>query len=237
MFFNKKEKNNTSIDRMDNSMYNIYRSNNFYGMFYINTKKYLIISSLIYLFLSNFWLGFFIIFFINLTKWKSVNRADKWKKNLLKKNDIIKEEFSSEIWWCRAELNIYDTYGSIIKDFESIIRYSNNLQYFDFINHGIFSKSQINILNNQKFKNLKKNSIKGQLKTLKTEDLKLINKVKKSQLIYFKTNILKYINNNYNIILLLNKVNFYKKNNFIFFNFNNYNFKVIWWNWFKKIIK
>lgn len=237
MFFNKKESNN-SIDRMDNSIYNIYRSNNFYGMFYINTKKYLVISSLIYLFLSIFWIGFLVLLFINLTKWKNINRADKWKKTLLKKNDIIKEEFSSEVWWCRAELNIYDAYGSVIKDFESMIKYSNNLQYYDFINHGFFLKTEVNFINNKIIKNIKKTSPhKDSLKVINKKDTDLINKIKKHQLVYFKSNILRYIDNNYSIILLLKNLNYYNNHSFVFFNYNNYNFKIVWWNWFKQIIK
>ena len=70
------------------------------------------------------------------------------KKNVLKKNEIIKDEFFNETWWCRAELNIFDFYGYIIKDFDSLIKYSNLLLYYDFIDHGIFLKNENNILNN-----------------------------------------------------------------------------------------
>lgn len=243
MFFKKKDTIN-STDRMDNSVYNTYKHINFYGMFCIKTKRYFIFSSLVLFFFCFYWLGFVIILLCNWIQWEGENRANKWDKTALKRNDIIKEEFTHEIWWCRSELNIFNLSGSVIKDFSSFIQYSNQLFYYDFINNGLFYKSNIQTLNNKycylfvnKYVYNKKYNNINKIK-LKKKDYIILSNINKTQLLFTKNNMKNYLKNNINIINYLNSKLIYKSYpEFIFINNNKFSFKNTWWSWLNKIIK
>lgn len=210
-------------------------------MFYVHTKRYLIISSFIYLYLSAFSFIFIILLFCNFIKWKNNIRGERAKKNLLKKNEIIKEEFDNELWWYRAELNIKDIYGLVIKDFNSIINYSNLLVYYNFSNCIIFNYENNIIFNNQ-FNFLKKKNYnkKKNLKIIENLNNNYLLNINKHNLIYSKKNVKNYLKNYYKInkfIVLNNNVN---KNlnikyiNILYLRLNN-NYKNNWWTWYKYI--
>lgn len=203
-------------------------------MFYINTWKYLILSSIIYLYLMKFSLIFFILLISNIIKWKNNIKAEKANKNLLKKNEIMKLEFDNEFWWYRAELNIKDIYGYLIKDINSIINYSNLLLYYNFFNCIIFNYEDKHILNtNNKIINIKKYNLNKKLnwnKNLYINDLNIINKY---DLIYSKRNIKNYLNKLYKINIYLTNLNIINYKNIIIINEFNNNYKNNWWAWFK----
>lgn len=226
MFFYNTQFN--SIDRLENSNNNLNSQINYFGMFFINTKKYFIVTSCGLLILSCYWKGFIIFFFLNFFKWRYTLRSEKLRVNWLKKNEIIKEEFTNEWWWNRAELNIQDTYGYLIKDFDNLVNYSNLLIYYDIIDNFLFNKIQIRILNNLKF-DIKKNFKLVDYK-LKDLDIFFIQNINNKKVIFKKSNLVNYIMINHNIINLLSSKQILFNKTIIFTNCMHSSKKNYWWN-------
>ncbi len=199
-------------------------------MFYKNTNKYFFFTSIILYFLSKFSILFFIIFLCNISRWK-LNRKDKTFKELLKKNEIIKQEFDNEYWWFRAELNIKDAYGYLIKDFNALINYINLLWYYDPIECLILNNYDKYILNNRK---VQKKYIKV-YKFKKISNIKIIDTINKKNLIYKSKNVNNHLNNFNKQLKLLHEKQQFKLKNIILLIYYNKTFKSNWWNWFKKV--
>jgi hypothetical protein len=96
--------------------------------------------------------------------------------------------------------------------------YSNLLLYYDYIDHLLFNKFQLILLNNY-LNNKFITKIYKKKEFNKINHYKFINfKINKFNLIFSKKNINYYINNQYNIINYLYNNNLYNKNvQYIFF--------------------
>lgn len=205
-------------------------------MLYGTTTYYLIISSLFLLFLSFYWLGFFFIFLCNFIRWKNICRSEK-SLFYLNKNEIINDEFTSEIWWIRAEFNVLDLYGIVLKDFDTLINYSNLLFYYNFFDHGLFVNTHLYLFNNsyssifftRTSSKLKKNKIIHKVK-LNLKDQSILKNKTNTNIVFKKKYLTLYLMNNYKLIIYLSNSNFYNNqynHSYILFNHNYYSLKYL----------